>query len=121
MSMKVTNKVHKVLPMQQGVGQKTGDAWQSQDLVLITEERYPKEQAFTFKGANCKKLDNLVPGDLVEVTYEIDSHEHNGRYYTSLFAWEVTVLNPANRTAAQNNTADASANAQTQGNVIRPK
>ena len=69
--MKLQNKVHKVMPMQQGTSQRTGELWQSQDLILITEERYPKEQAFTFKGANCKKLDNLQPGDLVELTYDI--------------------------------------------------
>ncbi len=111
MSMKISNKVHKIMPMQQGIGSRTGEPWQSQDLILITDERYPKEQAFTFKGANCKKLDNLIPGDLVEVTCEIDSHENNGRYFTSLFAWEVTILSAAQRPAAPS-AAD--------GNVIHP-
>lgn len=100
MSMKITNKVHRVMPMQQGVSSRTGEPWQSRDLILITEERYPKEQAFTFKNANCKKLDNLISGDLVEVTCEIDSHEVNGRYFTTLFAWEVTILSAAPRPTA---------------------
>ena len=100
MSMKITNKVHKIMPMQQGIGSRTGEPWQSQDLILITDERYPKKQAFTFKGANCKKLDNLIPGDLVEVTCEIDSHEVNGRYFTTLFAWEVNILSAAPRPTA---------------------
>ena len=123
MSMKITNKVHKIMPMQQGTSQRTGELWQSQDLILITDERYPKEQAFSFKDANCKKLDNLLPGDLVEVTCEIDSHEVNGRYFTTLFAWEVTVLNAVPRPTTQQTAAPAATETPSaaDGNVIHPK
>lgn len=121
--MKITNKVHKIMPMQQGTSQRTGELWQSQDLILITDERYPKEQAFSFKGANCKKLDNLLPGDLVEVTCEIDSHEVNGRYFTTLFAWEVTVLNAVPRLTTQQTAAPAATETPSaaDGNVIHPE
>lgn len=90
--MELIEKVLKVMPREEGTSKKTGDQWFSQDLVLITNERYPKEIALTYKGANVKLLDNLKEGDKVKVTFDIESHESKGRYYTSLLAWKLEVV-----------------------------
>lgn len=89
--MKLREKVNKILNTQTFTNKK-GTLDQSRDLVLITEEAYPKEIAVTFKGANCKLLDALNPGDIVEVTFDIQSREYNGRYFTSLNAWKLDII-----------------------------
>ena len=99
--MTVTEKVKCVMPTQEGISQKSGDKWYSRDLVLITDERYPKEMAFTFKGGNVFLLDAVAPGDIVSVTFEIESRESNGRYFTTLNAWKLGIQTKATPTPAQ--------------------
>lgn len=93
--MKITEKVLEIMPLAQGTSGRTGDNWYNQELVLETEERYPKQIAMTFKGANVKKLEGLEKGDKVEVTFDIESHKYNERYYTQLLAWELKVVEKA--------------------------
>lgn len=97
--MKIQEKVLEVTELMSGTSEKTGNQWSSRDLVLITDERYPRKIAFTFKGQHCQQLDNIHPGDLVEVTFDAESRLVNGRYYTSLYAWQATVIQTASPTA----------------------
>ena len=81
--MKIKERVLEVTELQSGTSQK-GNEWSSRDLVLITDERYPRKIAFTFKGQHCQQLDNIHPNDIVEVTFDAESRLVNGRYYHAL-------------------------------------
>lgn len=50
-----------------------------------------KEQVmeFAFSNKNMAKLDGLKKGDVVNVKWDIDSREYNGRVYTNLNGWAV--------------------------------
>ena len=96
--MKIKERVLEVTELQSGTSQK-GNEWSSRDLVLITDERYPRKIAFTFKGQHCLLLDNIHPNDIVEVTFDAESRLVNGRYYTTLYAWQATVVQAATPTA----------------------
>lgn len=107
--MKIKETVKKVLPMTSYQSKTNGDTYYQRDLILLTDEKYPKEIALTFKNANCKLLDAINPGDIVEVTFEISSRENNGRYYTTLNAWKLDIIQcmlnnyePAYTTASAN-------------------
>lgn len=100
---------------------KTGDTYYSRDLIVETEEQYPKEIALTFKGANCKLLDTINPGDTVEVTFDIQSRESNGRYYTTLTAWKLDIIQCVLDNTAQASQEPSPAPSPVEGNVIYPQ
>lgn len=117
--MKLKEKVFEVMPMEQYTD-KNNELRQNRDLVLITDEQYPKKIACTFKGANCKLLDVLKEGDIVEVTFDIRSvkSEKTGRYFTSLDAWKLDIVQSVVDDQAPANTP---APAAADGNVIHPQ
>ena len=105
--MKLKEKVKKVQAMTSYVT-RDGDTRYQRDLILITEEQYPKEIALTFKGANCRLLDVIHPDDIVEVTFDISSREAtdgSGRYFTTLNAWKLDIIKSVLDDAAQAQTA----------------
>lgn len=84
--MEIKGKIIAVLEEKSGEG-KNG-TWKSQDAVLETVEQYPKKVAFNMYG------DKIVPlqiGQEVTVSFDIESKEFNGRWFTNLKAWKVEV------------------------------
>lgn len=84
--MEITGKIFAVLEEKTGEG-KNG-TWHSQDAVLETVEQYPKKVAFNMYG---DKIVNLRIGQEVNVSFDIESKEFNGRWFTNLKAWKVEV------------------------------
>lgn len=120
--MKIREKVFEVLPMQ-SFQSRNGDTLYSRDLVVETQEQYPKKIALTFKGANCKLLDVIHPGDTVEVTFDISSHKSNERYFTTLTAWKLDIIESKSVFPVQPDDPQApapDAANPTDGNVIYP-
>lgn len=123
--MKLKEKVFEVCPMEQ-YNDRNGELRQNRDLVLITDEQYPKKIALTFKGANCKLLDVLKEGDIVEVTFDIRSvkSEKTNRYFTSLDAWKLDIIQSVVDNQTQTDTGAQTASPEpsaTDGNVIYPQ
>ena len=118
--MKLREKVNKVMSTTTYTD-KNGDVHYNRDLILITEEAYPKEIAVTFKDGNCKLLDALNPGDIVEVTLDIQSREYNGRYFTSLNAWKLDIIKTVVDNTQQAADTPPTAPVSTNGNVIIPQ
>ena len=105
---------------------RNGELRQSRDLIVETEEQYPKEIALTFSGANCKLLDALNVGDIVEVTFDIRSvpSQTTGKYFTRLNAWKLDIIQSTsivNTPAQQAGASDPVPGVQTQGNAIYPQ
>lgn len=72
-----------------GVSKKTGKEWSSQEFVVRDDTgKYP--ESFVFEVFN-KEIGASV-GDEVEVLFEGDAREYNGRYFNSLKAYKVTLL-----------------------------
>lgn len=84
--MEVTGKIIVKLPMQSGVS-KAGNNWSKQEYVLETQEAYPKKICFTFFGDRANQYP-LEENEIVKVSFDIDSHEYNGRWFTSINAWK---------------------------------
>ena len=87
--MEVSGKIIQVLPLQQGTSQRTGTPWQVQSYVLETQEQYPKKVCFEIFGEDRIKANPCKIDDLVTVSFDIESREFNGRWYTSIRAWKV--------------------------------
>lgn len=86
--MDIVGKIIQVLPVQEGVS-KTGNPWKVQSYVLETQEQYPRKVCFEIFGEERIKNNLCNIDDLVTVSFDIESREFNGRWYTSIRAWRV--------------------------------
>lgn len=86
--MDIVGKIIQVLPLQEGIG-KTGNPWKVQGYVLETQEQYPRKVQFEVFGEDRIKNNMCNVDDVVTVSFDIESREFNGRWYTSIRAWRV--------------------------------
>ncbi len=84
--MEVSGKIIADLPEQSGMGR--NGAWRSKDYVLETEGQYPKKVCFNLFGDRIDKFPIQI-GEQVTVSFDIESREYNGRWYTTIRAWNV--------------------------------
>lgn len=87
--MEIVGKITQVLPLQQGVSKTSGKDWQLQGYVLETQEQYPRKVHFEIFGEDRIKSNPCQLDDVVTVSFDIESREFNGRWYTSIRAWKV--------------------------------
>lgn len=87
--MEITGKIIQVLPKQGGVSKTSGKEWELQAYVLETQEQYPKKVCFELFGDDRIKANQCKLDDVVTVSFDIESREFNGRWYTSIRAWRV--------------------------------
>ncbi len=87
--MEITGKIIAVLPPSSGVSKRTGTAWKSQDFVIETQDQYPRKCCFRVFGEDKINNFNIQPGEVLTVSFDIDSHEYNGRWYNDINAWSV--------------------------------
>ena len=87
--MEITGKIIAVLPAQGGVSQRTGNPWKSQDYVVETHDQYPKRCCFRVFGEEKINQFNIQLGEEMTVSFDIDSHEYQGRWFNDVRAWAV--------------------------------
>ena len=77
-----------MLPLQEGVG-RNGNPWKLQAYVLETLDQYPRKVHFEVFGEDRIKQNPCEIDQLVTVSFDIESREFNGRWYTSIRAWRI--------------------------------
>ena len=84
--MDISGKIIQFLAVQSGQG-KNG-TWKKQEFILETGDNYPKKVCIAVWG---DKIDmgSFKTGDLVDVSFDVESREYNGRWYTDVKAWKV--------------------------------
>ncbi|MCQ2345476.1 MAG: DUF3127 domain-containing protein [Paludibacteraceae bacterium] len=87
--MDIVGKIIQVLPLQEGTSSKTGNGWKVQSYVLETQEQYPRKVCFEVFGEERIKNNPCNVDDLVTVSFDLESREFNGRWYTSVRAWRI--------------------------------
>ena len=86
--MEVVGKIIQVLPLQEGVG-RNGNPWKLQGYVLETFDQYPRKVHFEVFGEDRIKMNPCDIDQVVTVSFDIESREFNGRWYTSIRAWKI--------------------------------
>lgn len=86
--MEITGRIIAVLPEQGGVS-KTGNEWKKQEYVLETHDQYPKKVCFQIFGADKISQAAIQMGEELTVSFDIDSREYQGRWFTNINAWKV--------------------------------
>lgn len=85
--MEITGKCTVVLPIESGTS-RTVNAWQKQNFVIeVQNGRYSTKLCFQLFGDKVNECPAI--NDEVKVSFDIDSREYNGRWYTQLSAWKV--------------------------------
>lgn len=87
--MEIFGKIICALPIRSGVSAKTGNPWQSATYVLETQDQYPKRMVFDVFGQDNIAKFNIQVGESLTVSFDIDAHEHQGRWYNSVRCWSV--------------------------------
>lgn len=98
--MEIQGKIIQALPLQQGTS-KAGNPWKKQEYVLETFDAYPKKVKFDFFGDRVDQF-QLSVGDTVTVSYDLESREFNGRWYTDVRAWKAEKNQPATSVGESN-------------------
>ena len=86
--MEVVGKIIQVLPAQEGVG-RNGNPWKVQPYVLETFDQYPRKVHFEVFGEDRIKANPCDLDQVVTVSFDIESREFNGRWYTSIRAYRI--------------------------------
>lgn len=86
--MEITGTVEKSLPAQKGQS-KAGKEWIKRCMVVKTLGPYPKEIAIDFLNDKGDDLKTLTKGQEVTVSVDIESREHNGKYYTNVNGYKI--------------------------------
>ena len=99
--MDLTGRIIAVMPASSGVSQRTGNSWMSQDYVIEVPGQYPRKCVFRVFGEDRIKQFNIQMGQDYTVSFDIDAHEYNGRWFNDIRAYSV-VTAPAAGTPIAN-------------------
>ena len=63
-------------------------------IVSVQDGQYTQEISIEFLKDKVALLDNLVPGQQVTISFNIQGREYNGRYYNNLQGWRIDSSEP---------------------------
>ncbi|MDE6113980.1 DUF3127 domain-containing protein [Barnesiella sp. WM24] len=85
--MEIEGRIILALPEQSGTS-KAGNEWKKREYVLETHESYPRKVHFDLFGQKADQYP-LNVGDEIRLSFDINSREYNGRWFTSISGWKV--------------------------------
>lgn len=91
--MELSAKLVQVLPLQTGTG-RNGE-WRKQEIIVETGGQYPKKVCVSIWGD--KINDSILKvGNTLNLSFDVESREYNGRWYTDVKAWKVELAGGSN-------------------------
>ena len=90
--MQLQGKIIAVLPERSGVSAR--GEWKSQSFVIETHDSFPRKMVFDVFGADRLARFNIQMGQEVSVSFDIDAHEYNGRWFNNIRAFDVRLVDP---------------------------
>jgi hypothetical protein len=90
-NLELNGTITVISEVQEGTAKSTGNTWKKCGFAVETKGEYPKSVYFTVFGE--EKVDNLLKfnkvGQNVDVSFNVESREYSGKYYTDLNAWKI--------------------------------
>ncbi len=90
--MELTAKLIQLLPLQTGTG-KNGQ-WKKQDIIVETDGTYPKKVCISIWGDKINES-VLKTGSQLAISFDVESREYNGKWYTDVKAWKIEAAGAA--------------------------
>jgi len=87
--MEIKGKLVKVLPAQTGQG-RNGE-WKRQEFILELDGAFPRKVCISTWGDKVN-VETLTEGTILNVSFDVESREFNGKWYTNLTAWKVETV-----------------------------
>ncbi len=87
--MEITGKIIQVLEPRKGTSARTGSEWICGAYVLETLGEYPRKMYFEVFGADRMQQFNIQLGEVLNVSFDIDAREYNGRWFNGVRAFRV--------------------------------
>ncbi len=88
MALSVKGRINQILKPETGVS-KAGKEWSKQEFVIETEEQFPRKVCFTLFGDKTSLINGLSAGEEVEVAFNLESREYNGKWFHNINAWKI--------------------------------
>ena len=85
--MEIQGKVIAILEPQRFVSQKNGNEYVTTVFVIETQGQYPKKVAMKVMGDDKFNQMGIVMGGTYNVSFDVESREWKGKYYTECQAW----------------------------------
>jgi hypothetical protein len=98
MALELIGKLVKTLPVQSGTSAR--GVWSKQDFIIETQEQYPRKVCVSAWGERVNELSSVAEGDMLKVSFNVESREFNERWYTDVRAWRIEKQQPAAAAAA---------------------
>lgn len=90
--MELAGRVVAVLEPKGGTS-RNGNEWKVQEYVIETHDQYPRRMCFDVFGDDKIKQFNIQVGEELNVSFDIDAREWQGRWFNSIRAWKVERVN----------------------------
>ena len=91
--MELQGKIIAVLPAREGTSAR--GPWKSQEYVIETHDQYPKKMVFNVFGVDRIDQFAIKTGEEIIVSFDIDAHEYNGRWFNNIRAWNIQRVDAA--------------------------
>lgn len=94
--MKVKGILTQKIGDSSGVSQRTGNQWKSSEWLLTIPGQYTRRIKFEVRNDHCQQWEdffNNMPDKNapVEVDFDIDAREYEGKWYNSIIAWNICI------------------------------
>ena len=89
--MEITGILMRKLGEREGVSQRTGVAWKSAEFLMEIPGQYPRHINFSVRDGQQQRIarfESLI-GKTVTVSFDIDAHEYEGRWFNEIGAWGI--------------------------------
>ena len=120
--MEITGILVKQIGIREGVSSRNGNPWKIAEYLLEVPGQYPRHINFRVSDGQVGRLarfDSLVT-KMVTVSFDIDAHEHEGRWYNEITAWGIMEYLTSDTRHANIAAAQTSQQSQQPANVQQP-
>lgn len=90
--MEFQGKIIAVLPLAEGES-KSGNRWKKQEYVIENHDQYPRKMCFNLWSDKIDQF-NIQLGEELNVFFDIDCREWNGKWFNDIRAWKVERVSP---------------------------
>lgn len=109
MNYQAKGKIFEIGLKESGVS-KAGKEWSKIDFVIDTDEQYSKKVCFTLFNDNCELIMDKSVGEMVDVTFNVESKNYNGRWFANVTAYGVASLEQTNSDTEENTSEEPEEN-----------
>lgn len=74
--------------------------WRKQELIIETEEQYPRTVCLSCWTNQIDEIQQFAPGQTIKAQIDISSREFNGKWYTDVRVWRFDPVGVATTPAA---------------------